>query len=353
MDDNFWLIVSAMLVFTMQAGFLCLESGRIRSKNSINVAAKNVAVLIIGPRTQRFERSEEMPQGSNLPFSALGVLLLWFGWFGFNGGSSLLFDSSVPVVLLNTCLAAAFAGLVSSSIHYFYHKYINVPVLLNGVVGGLVGITASCFAVDASGAAVVGIVSGILVYYGDGEMAQTATSADILREFVRANSNSMQQLATQTSPELLKNSIELLNNAENIYIVGLGRSFSISSYLTYAFRHLNKRAFLIDGLGGMFREQLSMVGPKDVVIAISFSPYSKETTAISDILAQSGTKQIIITDSQISPLFSFSDVCFVVKEAKVDAFRSQAASFCLAQTLAVSLAFGDHHNQYVEKESLG
>ncbi len=296
MDDNFWLIVSAMLVFTMQAGFLCLESGRIRSKNSINVAAKNVAdfviaviifwlfgyalmfgesfhqligtsefafstsnsswtisfflfqmmfcgtattimsgavaermsfngylwcaailssiiypvighwawggllsdvnagwlealgfidyagsmvvhgvggcvslvaVLIIGPRTHRFERSEEMPQGSNLPFSALGVLLLWFGWFGFNGGSSLLFDSSVPVVLLNTCLAAAFAGFTSSSIHYFYHKYVHVPVLLNGVVGGLVGITASCFAVDASGAAVVGIVSGILVYYGE------------------------------------------------------------------------------------------------------------------------------------------------------------------------------------------
>jgi len=177
----------------------------------------------------------------------------------------------------------------------------------------------------------------------DGEMTQTATPVDILREFARANSYSMQQLATQTSPELLENAIQLLNNADNIYIVGLGRSFSISSYLTYAFRHLNKRAFLIDGLGGMFKEQLSMVGSKDVVIAISFSPYSKETTTISDILAKSRTKQIIITDSQISPLASFSDVCFVVKEAKVDAFRSQAASFCLAQTLAVSLAFGEHH----------
>jgi len=90
-----------------------------------------------------------------------------------------------------------------------------------------------------------------------------------------------------------------------------------------------------------FKEQLNMVEADDVVIVISFSPYAKETTEISDSLAKCGTKQIIITDSQISPLASFSDVCFVVKEAKVDAFRSQAATLCLAQTLAVSLAFNE------------
>ena len=173
----------------------------------------------------------------------------------------------------------------------------------------------------------------------DGESTPPERPIDILQEFARANSNAMQQLAAQTPVDKLEEAVSLLSEAENIYVVGLGRSFSVSSYLTYAFRHLNKRAFLIDGLGGMFKEQLSMVGPKDVVIAISFSPYAKDTTAISDSLAQSGTKQIIITDSQISPLASFSDVCFVIKEAKVDAFRSQAASLCLAQTLAVSLAF--------------
>jgi DNA-binding MurR/RpiR family transcriptional regulator len=170
---------------------------------------------------------------------------------------------------------------------------------------------------------------------------------DILQEFARANSNAMLQLATQTPVDDLEQAVQLLMEAENIYVIGLGRSFSVSSYLTYAFHHLNKRAFLIDGLGGMFKEQLSMVGSKDVVIAISFSPYAKETTAISDSLAQAGTKQIVITDSQISPLASFSDVCFVVKEAKVDAFRSQAASLCLAQTLAVSLAF--MHNEEVRQ----
>ena len=173
----------------------------------------------------------------------------------------------------------------------------------------------------------------------DNESEPPEKPIDILREFSRANSSAMDQLVTQTSPEQLEKAVELLSTANNIYVVGLGRSFSAASYLVYALRHLNKRAFLIDGLGGMFKEQLAMVKSTDIVIAISFSPYAKETTMISDALAKNGIKQVIITDSQISPLAPFSDVCFVVKEAKVDAFRSQAATLCLAQALAVSLAF--------------
>ena len=173
----------------------------------------------------------------------------------------------------------------------------------------------------------------------EGETAPPEQPIDILQEFARANSNAMQQLAAQTSVDNLNEAVEILAAAKNVYVVGLGRSFSVSSYLVYALRHLNKRAFLIDGLGGMFKEQLSTIEDDDVLIVISFSPYAKDTTTIDDSLVGSRTKQIIITDSQISPLASSSDICFVVKEAKVDAFRSQAASLCLAQTLAVSLAF--------------
>lgn len=179
----------------------------------------------------------------------------------------------------------------------------------------------------------------------EGDMTPPERPIDILQEFARANSNAMHQLAAQTPVEKLDEAVEILAQAKNIYVVGLGRSFSVSSYLAYALRHLNKRAFLVDGLGGMFREQLSTIEDDDVLIVISFSPYAKETTTISDSLAQSGTRQIIITDSQISPLASSSDICFVMKEAKVDAFRSQAASLCLAQTLAVSLAFRDNKAQ--------
>ena len=170
--------------------------------------------------------------------------------------------------------------------------------------------------------------------------------SQILQAFARVNSQAMDQLAAQTPENKLEAAIEILSQAEDIYLIGLRRSFSIASYLTYALRHLERRAFLVDGLGGMFKEQLSMIGPNDAVLSISFSPYAQETVTLTEAASQAGAKQIVITDSQISPLATFSDVCFVVNEGKVDAFRSQSASLCLVQSLAVALAFkqGKTHN---------
>ena len=173
------------------------------------------------------------------------------------------------------------------------------------------------------------------------EQRPPETPKEILQEFARANSQALTHLAAQTSDEQLSQAVEMLRTAENIYLIGLRRSFSVASYLTYALRHLDKRAFLIDGLGGMFQEQLSLIGPNDVVVSISFSPYAQEAVALSETAAKAGAQQIVITDSQISPLAIFSDLCFVVKEAKVDAFRSQSATMCLAQTLTVAMAFHD------------
>ena len=164
------------------------------------------------------------------------------------------------------------------------------------------------------------------------------TPTEILNMFTMVNTQALQQLAMQTSGDDLQRAVALLAEAENIYVIGLRRSFSVAYYLTYALRHLDRKAFLIDGLGGMFTEQLSLVGPKDVVVAVSFSPYAREVVELVELGAQRKARQIAITDSQVSPLAAFSDVCFVVREAQVDGFRSQVASLCLAQTLAVSLA---------------
>ena len=122
--------------------------------------------------------------------------------------------------------------------------------------------------------------------------------AEILNVFTMVNAQALQQLAMQIAPEQLERAVELLNNAENIYVIGLRRSFSVASYLTYALRHLERRAFLIDGTGGMFTEQLSMVKPKDVVIAISYSPYAREAVELVELGAKRGAQQIAITDSR-------------------------------------------------------
>ena len=156
------------------------------------------------------------------------------------------------------------------------------------------------------------------------------TSRDILNIFAQANSQALQKLAAQTSTQQLKQAVDILKNANNIFIIGLKRSFSIACYL-------DCRSFVINGLGGMFDEQLNQVKKGDAVVAISFSPYAQETLNIMNVTAQKGIKQIAITDSQISPLLMFSDVSFVIKEAQVKGFRSQCASMTLVQTLAIAL----------------
>ncbi|BFM49810.1 ammonium transporter [Marinomonas sp. THO17] len=296
MADFNWLLVTAAFVFVMQAGFLCLESGRIRSKNSINVAAKNISdfivsttlfwcfgfgimfgdsvlglfgtsdfafgnehspwqisffifqmmfcgtaatltsgavaermtfmgylavtlilsafiypvaghwawsgiyggsgpqgwlesmgfidfagstvvhsvggwvalasIMIIGPRLGRFEQGIRLPPGNNLPLSALGALLIWFGWFGFNGGSTLALTNDVPMIILNTFISAAWGGLIAAGINYLRDGFVEVSFVLNGTIAGLVGITASCHVVLPGSAIVIGAVSGVIVYYG-------------------------------------------------------------------------------------------------------------------------------------------------------------------------------------------
>ncbi|WP_160060840.1 ammonium transporter [Psychromonas sp. L1A2] len=292
--DFSWLLICALLVFCMQAGFLCLESGKIRSKNSINVAAKNLsdfvlaavifwmfgfsfmfgdsldgfigsslfffgetqsayqisfflfqmmfcgtaatlvsgavaermtfigylciacilsaviypvighwvwassyqagnsgwleslgfvdfagasvvhsvggyvalaAIIIIGPRIGRFDVNSRLPTGNNVPMSVLGVLLIWFGWFGFNGGSTLQLTEQVPLIILNTCLAASWGGIIASLLHYYYKRFFDVGFLLNGVIAGLVSITANAHVVSPAEAMIIGIVGGVLLYF--------------------------------------------------------------------------------------------------------------------------------------------------------------------------------------------
>jgi Amt family ammonium transporter len=124
------------------------------------------AVLIIGPRLGRFNNDAPWPVGNNLPMSVLGTLLLWVGWFGFNGGSTLSLTDKVPLILLNTSLAAAWGGLAASLVFIYKHRYFDVSMSLNGVIAGLVSITASADSVTPGESAVIGIVGGIIVYLG-------------------------------------------------------------------------------------------------------------------------------------------------------------------------------------------
>jgi len=293
MLDTLWILICTAMVFTMQAGFTCLESGMVRNKNSINVATKNMvdflvaafifwacgyalingsslggwigqgefffanhsnpqqtsiflyqlmfcgtavtivsgavaeriafraylilavimslliyplfahwvwggqstdsqgwlaasgyidfagasvvhavgglfalaAVIIIGPRIGRFDSPQDTPiPNSSLPIATLGVFLIWFGWIGFNGGSTLSLSDNVPGIIMNTMLAGVSGGLSLVLVLLMRHKPINVIHILNGVLTGLVSITAAAHLVSPHAAVVMGAIGGLLYF---------------------------------------------------------------------------------------------------------------------------------------------------------------------------------------------
>jgi Amt family ammonium transporter len=293
--DLLWIIVCSALVFLMQAGFLCLESGLTRNKNSINVAIKNLAdfclstfvywmfsfslmfggsfyglwgnsgylldfqttpmmagaffvfqvmfcgasvtiisgaiaerikfgayliitfviagivypifghwawagldqgatngwlnslgfidfagstvvhsvggwaalaiLLIIGARHGKFSESgKSLPiKHSSLSQATLGTVLLFIGWLGFNGGSTLAFNAQVSVIIVNTVIAGSVGACSAGLLGYAVQSKLNVTQFMNGCLGGLVAITAGCFAVSTPTAVLIGAVGGMIV----------------------------------------------------------------------------------------------------------------------------------------------------------------------------------------------
>jgi len=123
-------------------------------------------ILIIGPRSGRFIEGEARKFApSNLPLSVLGVLLLGFGWHGFNGGSNLVLDEAVPGILLNTFLAGA-AGIVACLLYWgLQNSTAPAGDLINGLLAGLVAVTASANWVTPVGSVIIGGGGGIVALY--------------------------------------------------------------------------------------------------------------------------------------------------------------------------------------------
>ncbi|MGK7888393.1 MAG: ammonium transporter [Leptolyngbyaceae cyanobacterium] len=116
-------------------------------------------LFIVGARQGRFTKTgtANKIQGANMPFSVLGMLLLWFGWIGFNGGSTLAFNDQVPGIVVNTMLAGVMGLLTAAGLSAWQHQRVEVEVIINGAIAGLVAITACCHVVTTPLAAVVGV----------------------------------------------------------------------------------------------------------------------------------------------------------------------------------------------------
>jgi len=122
---------------------------------------------LLGPRLGKYGKGRMTPiPGSNMPMAAVGVFLLWLGWFGFNGGSVLSADPALTsLVLVTTCLAAAAGCITAMLASWFVSSKPDLSMSLNGILAGLVGITAGADVVTPLSAVAIGVVAGVIVVF--------------------------------------------------------------------------------------------------------------------------------------------------------------------------------------------
>tara|TARA_R110002049_G_scaffold35191_7_gene113776 strand:+ start:9034 stop:10251 length:1218 start_codon:yes stop_codon:yes gene_type:complete len=135
--------------------------------HSVGGWAALVAVWLLGSRIGKFKNGK--PQaipGHSIPLATAGVLILWLGWFGFNGGSVLSADPELTsLTLVTTCLAASAGGVVAMITSTIMYKNLDLTMFLNGILGGLVGITAGADVMTPESAILIGAIAGVLIVF--------------------------------------------------------------------------------------------------------------------------------------------------------------------------------------------
>jgi DNA-binding MurR/RpiR family transcriptional regulator len=169
--------------------------------------------------------------------------------------------------------------------------------------------------------------------------SQQASAGDLARECIDATRSGIERLGRELDDAAFEKAVDLIVNADNIYVVGVRRSFAVADYLVYNLQHTQKRIHLVSGLGGSYREQMRSVRANDLVIAISFVPYAKETQHCLRFGRQQQANTLILTDSHLSPLAKLADSVLLINEGSALAFRSLSATLCLCQALFVAVAY--------------
>ncbi|WP_338875757.1 ammonium transporter [Spirosoma sp. SC4-14] len=135
--------------------------------HSVGGWAALAGAMVVGPRLGKYNKDGSVNTilPHNMPLAALGVFILWFGWYGFNPGSTLTAVAGVSHVAVTTTLAAATGAIGAMIVSWITFKKPDLSMTLNGALAGLVGITAPCASVSTVSAAIIGLIAGILVFY--------------------------------------------------------------------------------------------------------------------------------------------------------------------------------------------
>jgi len=166
------------------------------------------------------------------------------------------------------------------------------------------------------------------------EKAEGSPSA-LLGEFVDAGRASLENLLKTIDAKVMEGAVDTLAAANMIHIIGLRRSFPVASYMAYAFEKMDVPATLHAGVGGL--SNFNAIRPGDVLLAVTFSPYSSETIDMVEAVSARRIPVVALTDTIVSPLRRFETITLSVSEVDFGAFRSLSATLCLAIALSVAV----------------
>lgn len=157
-------------------------------------------------------------------------------------------------------------------------------------------------------------------------------------DFVETAVASLLRLRNTLSPETMDEAARAMAGARVIHLVAQRRAFPVSAYMAYALSKLGMAAVLVDNLASLGPEQALAATPEDLVVAVSFTPYTPLTVDIANAAAERGVPVLAITDSPFSPLIQSARTVVEVAEADLGAFRSLSGTLCLAMALCVAAA---------------
>jgi DNA-binding MurR/RpiR family transcriptional regulator len=169
--------------------------------------------------------------------------------------------------------------------------------------------------------------------------ANDLSSADIVNAVIGGSIAGMQELQRSLQEPAFDAAVDLLFRADAVWLMASRRSFAISTYLTYALQHTEKRVQQITAMGSMQDGQLRGLRRGDVMVAISFAPYAPETEHIVSEAHARGASIICITDSSLSPMARYAHTSILVNETSVFGFRALTNTMAVVQSLFMALAY--------------
>ncbi len=162
-----------------------------------------------------------------------------------------------------------------------------------------------------------------------------AAEQTVLHRFSRAAAASIDRLEQQVDEQAIKQASRQLAAARTIYIAGQGRATPVTTYLHYTLIKMGLQAVLLDGIASTFSDKTRLIRRDEILIAVSFSPYTANTREIVDICLAQKVPVVAITDSTLSPIARSDDLHLEVLEEEVGGIRGLSATMCLALCLAV------------------